>query len=65
MASGNLQINEPRQVGPMGLKFPGFLESLFLLEAGSQGSNKPSENETLVTRKQGVESPRNMGHEMA
>ena len=65
MTTGNLLVNEPMQVWPMGFTSPGLIESLVPMEDGFRDTNKASESETLVTRKQDVQSPRNMGNEMA
>jgi hypothetical protein len=65
LTTGNLLVNEPRQVWPIGFMSPGHIDSLVPMQDGFRDTNKASERETLVTRKRGVQSPRNMGNEMA
>jgi hypothetical protein len=65
MATWNVSVNEPSQMGTIGSMFPGFADRLVPGKLGTDFPTQNKANETWVTGNQLIEVPRNTDNEMA
>jgi hypothetical protein len=65
MATCNVLVNEPSQMGTIGSMFPGFVDRLVPGKLGTDFSTHDKAIETWVTGNQLIDVPRNTDNEVA